>query len=510
MRCELSGRDLAALGADVLIIPHFSGRPFGPIGVEIDAALKGHLTDLRATGEGRADFPVLAIARAGGSSPVAAILGLGELSLLDGYRFRNALQLAVRGLRRWARRVSVAVEPDLVIAFGGDPQATVRGVVEGVCLGNFEAGEFRSAPTYPGQVDTVIVAGLDDDDGSIQKVAETAVLFGEAGNFVRKLQWRPSNLLTPSALATEAVALAQSSNLTVEVLNIDEITALGMGAFLAVARGSVEPPRLIVLRYRPRQPSDDGRRLALVGKGITFDSGGISLKTPSGMKGMKADMTGGAAVISAMGVIAAIEPGIPVFGVVPVTENMPGGRATKPGDVVTALNGKTIEITNTDAEGRLVLADAIAYAVREGATHIIDIATLTSASEIALGQTISAALTNDPRLLQAVVTAAGLAGERIWELPILPEHQVALHSDVADMKNLDDSEPAGAIAGAVFLREFVGGSSWVHMDVCPAIGQESLYPLIPKGPTGVATRTLAHLPSVLSAQHTGALASAKV
>jgi leucyl aminopeptidase len=264
-----------------------------------------------------------------------------------------------------------------------------------------------------------------------------------------------------------------------------------MGALLGVAQGSDQPPVMIVVRHDGGRP--DGPRLALVGKGITFDTGGISLKPAAGMEMMKWDMGGGAAVLAAMWAIARLNPRANVVGVVPATENMPGGRAYKPGDVLVSKMGKTIEVTNTDAEGRIVLADGLAKARELGATHIVDVATLTGACVVALGHVASGLMTNDPDLGRMVKDAARLAGDRLAELPLHPEYDVALRSDVADMKNAAGRE-AGAITAAVFLREFVGDTPWVHLDIAGAVwNDQGDMTLIPKGPSGTPVRTFVHL-----------------
>jgi leucyl aminopeptidase len=319
---------------------------------------------------------------------------------------------------------------------------------------------------------------------------------GEVTNRARVLQWQPSNLMTPTQLAAEAERVAKESKLEFEVLERADMEKLGMGALLAVARGSHEPPKLVFMRYRPKAKSDSKKVLALVGKGITFDSGGISLKPNPGMSDMKADMSGAAAVIETMTLIAKMQAPIEVLAIAAITENMPGGGAIKPGDVVTAMNGKTIEINNTDAEGRLVLADGLCYAAKRGASHLVDVATLTGSAIIAMGRVVTAAMTTSPLLLEQLQRAGALAGERISELPMNPEYDIALITDIADMHNTSGTGDAGASYAAVFLREFTSDLPWVHLDIGGTAyhNADLLGRLVPKGPTGVMTRTLAHLP----------------
>jgi len=272
----------------------------------------------------------------------------------------------------------------------------------------------------------------------------------------------------------------------VEILEPEQVEALGMGAFLAVARGSDEPSRLIVLRHRGE---GDGPVLAFVGKGLTFDSGGISIKPSDKMETMKLDMAGGAAVLAATRAIAELKLGVDVVGVIPATENLPGGRAYKPGDVVRALNGKTIEIISTDAEGRLILADALAYARQLGATHLVDVATLTGACIIALGHVAAGVMGNDTALVDAVLDTGESAGERMWRLPLFPEYRAQLDSKIADIKNVG-GRAAGSITAGLFLREFVGDTCWAHIDIAGTAWSEKDEPHQVEGATGAGTRTL--------------------
>jgi leucyl aminopeptidase len=273
-----------------------------------------------------------------------------------------------------------------------------------------------------------------------------------------------------------------------EVFDQQWAKAKGMGSFLGVAKGSHEPPKFIVLRYR----GGGSKHLALVGKGITFDTGGISIKPAAGMEEMKGDMSGGAAVIAAAGAIARLKPAIDVTAIVPATENMPGGSATKPGDVLKAMNGKTIEVINTDAEGRLVLADALCYAREQGAEAIVDVATLTGAISVALGNVAMGAMTNDDELYGRVQEAASLAGEKVWQLPMYDEYKDQIKSDVADMKNTGGRN-AGSITAAFLLKEFVEDTPWVHLDMAGVDNYDKEKGAIVKGASGIPVRTLVHL-----------------
>jgi leucyl aminopeptidase len=267
-----------------------------------------------------------------------------------------------------------------------------------------------------------------------------------------------------------------------------------MGSFLSVAAGSDQPPKFIILRYEPENSTkNDGEYLALVGKGITFDTGGISIKPSENMDAMKYDMTGGGTVIGTMRAIGLLKPSIPVLGIIAATENMPDGNATKPGDIVTAMNGKTIEVLNTDAEGRLILADAVAYAIKQGATHIVDMATLTGAVIIALGDVYTAILGNDQAWVEEVINTGKDVGERFWQLPLDKEYFELIKSPIADIKNIGSGRKAGTIIGAAFIAEFAEGAKWAHLDIAGTAWHDEAKPYRAKGPSGVAIRTLIKL-----------------
>jgi leucyl aminopeptidase len=295
-------------------------------------------------------------------------------------------------------------------------------------------------------------------------------------------------------MAERARAMANEFGLSVDVLDEARMQQEGMGSLLSVSRGSEEPAKLIVVKYTPAKAGrkDDDELLAFVGKGITFDSGGISLKPGENMELMKYDMTGGATVLGAMRAIAQLKPGVPVLGVVPCSENLPSGKATKPGDVVTAMTGKTIEVINTDAEGRLILADAIAYAKKLGATKVIDMATLTGAVSIALGDVNTAVLGTDQALIDEIIAAGKEVGEKFWQLPLDKEYSKQIKSDIADIKNVGGRK-AGTITAAAFLKEFADGLSWAHLDIAGTAWGDEAKPYRSKGPTGVAVRTLLNI-----------------
>ena len=327
-------------------------------------------------------------------------------------------------------------------------------------------------------------------DGGLSEVVEAARIAAEAENFARELQDLPSNVVTPSYLAGRAKAIAdEHSSVTCEVMGRQQIKEKGMGGLVAVSQGTAEEPQLIVLRY---QGGGGGKTLGLVGKGVTFDTGGISIKPAASMHEMKMDMSGAAAVLEAVSAIAKLEVPIDVLAVIPSTENMPSGTAVKPGDIITQLNGKTVEVNNTDAEGRLILADALAYAVELGADRIVDLATLTGAVLIALGSTYAALISNDDAFAAKVESAAERTGELAWRLPLHPEYKELTKGTAADLTNASAKRKAGTIYAGSFLEEFVDGRPWVHLDIAGTawdVGRE----YVGKGPTGFGVRLLVDL-----------------
>ncbi len=326
---------------------------------------------------------------------------------------------------------------------------------------------------------------------ALEQAVERGRILGDSCNLARALSNEPSNVLTPRVFADRAAQIARDAGLQVEVLDEKAIERLGMGLLLGVARGSVEPPRVIVMKHEPPQ-APRSPVLGLVGKGITFDTGGISIKPADGMERMKDDMAGGAAVVCAMRAIALLGAPIRVVGVVPMTENMPGGRALKPGDVLTGASGTTVEVINTDAEGRLILGDGLWYAREMGATHLVDVATLTGACMVALGKVASGLFGQPDEWVTAVRSTSQRAGDRCWPLPLYDEYAEQLRSEIADIVN-SGGRPAGACTAAMFLREFAGGLPWAHLDIAGTAWSDEAKPYQPKGATGVAVRTLAEL-----------------
>jgi leucyl aminopeptidase len=327
--------------------------------------------------------------------------------------------------------------------------------------------------------------------GGAHEAAERGRILAESQNFTRSLVNEPANLLPPSALVAAAKAMAAEFGLEFEALDTAAMKALGMGSLLGVAQGSAEPPFLIVLRYRPSFATGSSH-LGLVGKGVTFDTGGISIKPADGMEKMKYDMAGGAAMIGAMRAIAQLKPSTPVTGFIPCVENMPGSRAQRPGDIVTAMNGKTIEVINTDAEGRLILADALVYARRQGCTHLVDAATLTGAIVVALGHLNVGLFANNDGMRDRVLAAAKSEGERMWAMPLDDDYKEYLKSPFADVANVG-GRWGGAVTAAMFLKEFAEQTPWVHLDIAGTAWLDDNKSYMAKGPTGLPVRTLVRL-----------------
>ncbi len=381
----------------------------------------------------------------------------------------------------------------VVALSNADAEKSAAAAAEGAVMGLFELDKYHTIEKEERTIERLIVSAEGADEEALRRGAERGRIIGECVNFTRELSNEPGGYLTPSDMADRAREIANEFGLSVDVLDEARMEQEGMGALLSVSRGSEQPAKLIILKYTPRDAAqEDENLLAFVGKGITFDSGGISLKPGENMELMKYDMTGGATVLGAMRAIAQLKPAVPVLGLVPASENLPSGKATKPGDVVKAMSGKTIEIINTDAEGRLVLSDAICYAKKLGAKRIIDMATLTGAVSIALGDVNTAILGTDQELINEVIEAGREVGEKFWQLPLDKEYTKQIKSDIADIKNVGGRK-AGTITAAAFLKEFADGVSWAHLDIAGTAWGDEAKPFRSKGPTGIAVRTLINI-----------------
>jgi leucyl aminopeptidase len=429
-----------------------------------------------------------------------ALVGAGTIeAYTPGLARRLATAAALAARQRRMERIGFVLRPGLPAASGDvDMGGFAQAIAEGLTLADFDAGVYKTTEPAPLPLPVYTIAIPEIEDTSpesrprVEGAAMRGRLLGECSNLARRLANEPSNTLTPHEFAIRAAAIASEAGVAVDILDEQQIEKLGMGMLLGVARGSSEPPRLAVFRYEPAGAAS-GPVLGLVGKGVTFDTGGISIKPADGMERMKDDMAGGAAVACAMRAIAMLGAPIRVIGVVPATENMPSGRAIKPGDILRSAEGKTVEVINTDAEGRLILGDGLWYARRLGATHLVDVATLTGAIVVALGKFTSGVFGTPEDWVDQVRRVADRAGDRLWPLPLFDEYRDQLKSEIADFTNTG-GRPAGSITAALFLKEFTGGLPWAHIDIAGTAWVEEPRPYQPKGPSGVAVRTLAELP----------------
>jgi len=413
------------------------------------------------------------------------LVGVGDNAEYSVAQASQMAGTAVRSLR--SKNVkSIAV----VTRVTGRERETAAAAVEGAFIALFEPDKYRTVDKEEKTIDRLVVVIEGADQSVLDKGILSGKIIGESVNFTRDLANEPGAYMTPTDMAERARDVANEFDLSIDVLDEARMEQEGMGSLLSVSHGSEQPAKLIVLKYTPPGFKEDNKELlAFVGKGVTFDSGGISLKPGENMELMKYDMTGGATVIGAMRAIAQLKPPIPVLGIAPCTENLPSGKATKPGDVVRAMTGKTIEVINTDAEGRLILADALAYAKKLGATRIIDMATLTGAVSIALGDVNAAVLGTDQNLIDEIIAAGREVGEKFWQLPLDKEYSKQIKSDIADIKNVGGRK-AGTITAAAFLKEFAEGVAWAHLDIAGTAWGDEAKPYRSKGPTGIALRTL--------------------
>ena len=448
-----------------------------------DAAVTAAAADVIASGEtvGKTFETTLVHKPAGLKAKRLLLVGGGKAKSFSAYDLRRVAGTAVRTLKSRGIRSMAMVAPSSLPA--GE---SARAIVEGAFVGNFEPNYYHSdRKDQSMDALTVIATG---DKAVIEKAAGEAQIIGESQNFVRDLVNEPSNRMTPTMLGERAKKMAQETGLKCEVYGADKIKELKMGAFWSVAQGSDEPPALIVLRYEPAG-APEKPVLGLVGKGVTFDTGGISIKPADGMEKMKYDMAGGATMIGAMRAISLLKPSIKVIAVICATENMPSGKAQKPGDVQIAMSGKSIEIINTDAEGRLVLADGLHYAKQLGCTHLVDAATLTGAVVVALGYTNAGIFANDDAMYERFHKANASAGEKMWRLPLDDEYRDYIKSGIADIVN-SGGRWGGAISAAMFLKEFAEDTPWIHLDIAGTAWTEDQKPWIAKGPSGIALRSL--------------------
>jgi len=499
MRAELSFTPLAQISTELLAVfatdTQTAKGPDAkpqPVLLTTDEKVRTAATAVLSTGEYKAgpNETVLLHAPAGLAAKRLLIVGLGKKAKATVHAVRNAAGSSVRYTKpRAIRELAIAV-PEAVAESGVTLAAEecTRAVAEGAFVGNFDADTYRSERKDVSVQSLTVAAPAGAEQAGIRKAFDEGAIIGESQNFTRTLVNEPGNKLTPTVLGERAAQMASEVGLKSEVYSTDKLHELKMGAFWSVSQGSAEPPALIVLKYEPAGVTD-GPVLGLVGKGITFDTGGISIKPADNMEKMKYDMAGGAAMIGAMRAIALLKPRVRVIGIVCAAENMPDGKAQKPGDVQTAMSGKTIEIINTDAEGRLVLADGITYARSLGATHLIDAATLTGACVVALGMINGGAFSNDDGTFEKFQTALSTSGEKFWRLPLADEYYDMIRSDIGDIKNTG-GRWGGAITAAEFLHAFAEDTPWIHLDIAGLAWIEENKPFIGKGPSGVGVRSI--------------------
>jgi leucyl aminopeptidase len=487
MKTTLSSATPAQLETECLVVVVLDrgGKDKPEVSVEtVDEAVKQAAAEVIATGEltGRSFETTLLHHPAGMKAKRLLLLGGGKAHSFSGFELRRVAGTAVRTLKSRGLRSFAFTAPQGGLA----ADQAIKAIVEGSFVGNFDADTYKS-DRKDQKIDelTVLVSA---DVGKLQPALEEARVIGESQNFTRELVNEPSNRMTPTMLADRAKKMALEVGLQCEVYGADKIKELKMGAFWSVAQGSDEPPALIVLRYAPAG-APEKPVLGLVGKGITFDTGGISIKPADGMEKMKYDMAGGAAMLGAMRAIALLKPRIKVTMIVCATENMPSGKAQKPGDVQIAMSGKSIEIINTDAEGRLVLADGLFYARQLGCTHLVDAATLTGAVVVALGYVNAGIFANDEKMYARFSKAEDQAGEKFWRMPLDDEYKEVIKSGIADIVN-SGGRWGGAITAAMFLKEFAEDTPWLHLDIAGTAWTEEAKPWIAKGPSGIAVRSL--------------------
>jgi leucyl aminopeptidase len=472
---------------DLLILPVFEDDALTDE-TDLEQASGGELaaalTRREVTGKA---YELFLTAVRGWKSPRVLLVGAGPRADFTADRLRRiatagGLAARDRGVTRVAfiHRAATGVAPD----------AAAQVLAEGAVLSCFDGASYKTGETRRVWL-TAVQLRVGAQSAAVDAAVERGRVLGECTNLARMLSNEPSNTLTPRVFADRAQRLAKDAGLSVEILDEKRIADLKMGLLLGVARGSAEPPRVVVLRHEPKK-SVKGPILGLIGKGITFDTGGISIKPADNMDKMKDDMSGGAAVLCAMAAISRLQAPIRCVGIIPLTENMPGGNSIKPGDVLTSADGKTVEVLNTDAEGRLILGDGLWYARQLGATHLVDVATLTGACVVALGKYASGLFGTPDAWRDRVGQASERAGDRTWPMPLFDDYFDLFKSEIADFANTG-GRAGGAITGALFIGQFTGGLPWVHIDIAGTAWAEDARPYQPKGATGVAVRTLAEL-----------------
>jgi len=493
MEVKVVSGDITGLPLSAIIVNLFEGvKNPGGATAAVDKALGGLITQLIAEGEIKGKRNEITLIHSMGKiAPERVVVaGLGKEEEITLSVIRGVAAEACRFLRRVGATQVATIAHGAGVG-GIDAEKSAQAVTEGAMLGLYTFRKHQTKEAEEGEIEQLLIVERDEEKlAALERGCAGGRIMAEATNLARDMANEPANYMTPTHMAEVAQRVADEWGFECRILEQADMERLGMGALLSVARGSRQPPKLILLNYKGGDPAKSP--LGLVGKGITFDSGGISIKPSEGLGDMKGDMAGGAAVIAAMRAIGELRPKVNVTALVPATENLPDGAALKPGDIVQASNGKTIEVVTTDAEGRLILADALCYALKLGLSPVVDVATLTGACHIALGDFCTGAFGNNQELVDRVIKAGEEAGEYIWQMPMYEEYKEQNKSDIADIKN-SAGRWGGAITGAQFLAEFVEETPWVHLDIAGPSHAEKDRTYLVKGATGVAVRTLANL-----------------
>jgi leucyl aminopeptidase len=493
---KLEAGSIKETEADAIVVFVFEGieHPESDA-AEVDTAIGGIISQLMVRGEikGKLNKQIVIHSPANIPASKLVVLGLGKKETLTADRVRGGIAEVCRVLEQVNVRSIASVLPGTKTVSDFD---AVQAMVEGALLGTYSFRRHITREADHGKLNRLTIIVPDSSPvADLENAKSRGEIIARATSLARDMVNEPSNYMTPVVMAETANKIAGETGLNIEILEQEQMQKLGMGAMLGVAQGSRQPPKFIVLKYNGTSSKEID--IALIGKAITFDSGGISIKPSSGMEEMKDDMSGGAAVIATMGAIAQLKPAINIVGLVAATENLPDGSAVKPGDILTAMDGKTIEVISTDAEGRLTLADAISYALKLGARNIVDVATLTGAMIVALSNVCSGAFTNNQALCNKVIAAGKQAGECIWQMPMCEEYKELNESEVADIKNVGGRN-AGSITAAHFLGEFVEDVPWVHLDIAGTVWTDKAKNYLTKGATGVPVRTLINLVTAMA------------
>jgi len=489
MQVKIVNQCITQVAADAIIVNLFQGAELTGAIAAVDQVCGQMISRVIAQGDFSGKLnETLTLYPTGLAAKKLVLVGLGEVGKFGLEQVRQVAGSAFKAACKGKVGIVATVIHGLEVEDLCPVRAT-QAVVEGSLMAAYHYDQLKTKKQEDCVSELVLVANEEGKLPAIERGVRRGQIMGEANNFARDLVNAPGNYMTPTHMAAAAEQVAQDAELQLEVLERADMERLGMGCLLGVAQGSAQPPKLIVLRY---QGNPGGSTIALVGKGLTFDSGGISIKPSQGMENMKDDMGGGAAVIAAMRAIGQLKPKTNVLGIVPCTENLPSGTALKPGDVLRGMSGKTIEIISTDAEGRLILADAVAYAEHLGADRIVDVATLTGACVVALGNIYAGIVANCDNLVADVQTAASKTGEKFWRLPNCDEYRDLYKSQVADIKN-GGARGGGAITGGLIISEFIKDAAWAHLDIAAMVITETDKGYQVKGATGFAARTLAEL-----------------